>query len=182
MIRILFLSALLLGQQGATPEAPKTPAVAQDPDVEWVCPMDKDVRSKTPGKCPRCGMTLVAGIPDPHEYPVRIVTTPKVLKAGVDIALEFHIEDPVTNKPVREFEIMHEKLYHLFVVSQDTKFFEHIHPVIQPDGSFKLGVTFPHPGEYRVLSDFYPEGWDSAIDRQHADGDGRGDSGWSRRR
>ncbi len=158
MLRILFLSALLLAQQATTPEPPKDPAVIQEPDIEFVCPMDKDVRSKTPGKCPRCGMTLVAGIPDEHEYPVRIVTTPKALKAGENIALEFHVEDPVTNQPVRKFEIMHEKLYHLFVVSQDTKFFEHIHPQIQPDGSFHLGVTFPHPGLYRVLSDFYPTG------------------------
>ncbi len=158
MLRFLFLSALLFAQQGSTPEAPKGPAVAQDPEVEWVCPMDKDVRSKTPGKCPRCGMTLVAGIPDEHEYPVRLVTTPKVLKAGVDTELEFHVEDPVTNKPVRDFEIMHERLYHLFVISQDTAFFQHIHPQIQPDGSFKLGVKFPHPGLYRVLSDFYPKG------------------------
>ena len=29
----------------------------------FVCPMDPEVRSKGPGKCPRCGMTLVPGIP-----------------------------------------------------------------------------------------------------------------------
>jgi len=33
--------------------------------IEFTCPMDRDVRSKTPGKCPRCGMTLVANLPDP---------------------------------------------------------------------------------------------------------------------
>jgi hypothetical protein len=158
VIRFLILSALLLAQQATTPETPKDPVVAQEPDVEFVCPMDKNVRSKTPGKCPLCGMTLVAGIPESHEYAVRIVTTPKVLKAGEDIAFEFHVDDPMTNKPAREFEIMHERLYHLFVVSQDTKFFEHIHPQIQPDGSFHLNVKFPHAGLYRVLSDFYPKG------------------------
>jgi hypothetical protein len=159
MLRVLLISAVLCVQQTPVPEAPKDPAVAaQDPDVEWVCPMDKDVRSKTPGKCPRCGMTLVAGIPEPREFPVRITTRPPVLQAGKDIELDFRIEDPDTNKPVRDFEIMHERLFHLFVVSEDTNFFQHIHPQIQPDGSFKLDVKFPHPGMYRVLSDFYPKG------------------------
>jgi hypothetical protein len=164
VLRILFMSALLLGQQAPPPDPPKDPAAvtqpaaAQDDDVEYVCPMDKDVRSKTPGKCPRCGMTLVLGIPDSHESPVHITTTPRVLQANEPIRLDFHIEDPVTHKPVREFEIMHEKLYHLFLVSQDTGFFRHVHPEMESDGSFQLNVTFPHPGLYRVLSDFYPKG------------------------
>jgi len=148
----LLVSALLLAQQ------PPPNVAATGDDVEFVCPMDKDVRSKTPGKCPRCGMTLVAGIPDEHEYPVRITTKPAALKAGEDVELKFRVEDPITEKPVHEFEIMHERLYHLFVVSQDTKFFVHTHPQVQPDGSLDLTLKFPHPGLYRVLSDFYPKG------------------------
>ena len=139
-------------------QPPAAPAAADDPEIEFVCPMDKDVRSKSPGKCPRCGMTLVAGIPDPHEYPVRISSNPKIMKPGEVTLLTFHIEDPLTAKNVREFEIMHEKLFHLFLISQDMQFFQHVHPVMQTDGSFDLGVKFPHPGLYRVLSDFYPKG------------------------
>jgi len=157
MLRILFLAAVLCAQQTSPPDVPKT-AAAQDPDVEWICPMDKDVRSNKPGKCPRCGMMLVANLPEPREFSVQITTKPAVMAAGKEIELDFRMTDPDTHKPVREFEIMHERLFHLFVVSQDTKFFRHIHPVIQPDGSFRLGVTFPHAGEYRVLSDFYPKG------------------------
>src|ERR1700692_1388983 len=111
-VATFLFSALLAAQQSPTPDLIKAPApLAQQDDVEFVCPMDKDVRSKAPGKCPRCGMTLVAGIPDEHEYPVHITTMPKALKAGEDIQLEFRVEDPITNKSVREFEIMHEKLY-----------------------------------------------------------------------
>ncbi|HUA87195.1 MAG TPA: heavy metal-binding domain-containing protein [Bryobacteraceae bacterium] len=155
---ILLLSGLFFSALCAQPApTPSTPATTQD-DVEFVCPMDKDVRSKTPGKCPRCGMTLVANLPDPREFPVHITTTPRVLEANQDIELAFRIEDPQTNRSVREFVIMHEKLFHLFLVSQDMQFFRHVHPQIQPDGSFKLKVNFPHAGEYRVLSDFYPQG------------------------
>src|SRR5271169_5644437 len=87
--------------------------------VGYVCPMDRDVSSKTPGSCPRCGMKLVAGIPDSKEYSVQIATRPQVLKPGENIEFTFHIEDPKTNKLVRDFEIVHEKLYHFFIVSQD---------------------------------------------------------------
>jgi hypothetical protein len=120
--------------------------------------MDKDVRSKVPGKCPRCGMTLVAGIPDPHEFPVRITTAPKILKPGEESLLTFRVQDPSTGKTVRDFEIMHERLFHLFLISQDMQFFQHVHPVMRADGSFNLDVKFPHAGLYRVLSDFYPKG------------------------
>lgn len=168
---MVLISALFYAQQTPAPDAsaafaaanpsvaPGAPAApAADSDVEYICPMDKNVRSKTPGICPRCGMRLVAGLPDSHEYPVGITTKPKVLKAGEDIQLAFRIDDPDTHKPVREFMIMHEKLYHLFVVSQDLSFFAHVHPQIQPDSSFDLDVRFPKPGLYRVLSDFYPKG------------------------
>jgi hypothetical protein len=148
---ILFLSTFLAWQQ-------PVPPVPDDPEVEFICPMDKDVRSKTPGKCPRCGMTLVAGIPDAHEFPVHITTAPKIMKPGEETLLTFRVEDPATGKTVRDFEIMHEKLFHQFLISQDMQFFQHVHPVMHTDGSFDLGVKFPHPGLYRVLSDFYPKG------------------------
>jgi len=150
---IFFLTSFMWWQQ-----PPTTPAAPDDPEVEFVCPIDKDVRSKLPGKCPLCGMTLIAGIPDAHEFPVHITTAPKILKAGEETLLTFHVEDPSTGKTVRDFEIMHEKLFHQFLISQDMQFFEHVHPIMQTDGSFDLDVKFPHPGLYRVLSDFYPKG------------------------
>jgi heavy metal-binding protein len=134
------------------------PSAVLDPDLTFVCPMDRDVTSKTPGSCPRCGMKLVAGIPDSKEYPVEITTQPRVLEAGKDIQLTFRIEDPKIHALVRDFEIVHEKLYHFFVVSQDLSFFEHVHPELEPDATFRLNVRFPQPGMYRVLSDFYPKG------------------------
>jgi hypothetical protein len=139
------------------PSAATSTDTTDDDALEYVCPMDKDIRSKTPGKCPRCGMTLVAGIPEEHEYGVELTTKPRVLKANENVELDFNIVDPVSHKTVKDFEIMHERLYHLFLVSQDLKFFVHTHPEQLPDGTFKLEAKFPHPGLYRVLSDFYPK-------------------------
>src|SRR5438445_9958853 len=103
--------------------------------------MDRDVSSKTPGTCPRCGMKLVTGIPDSKEYPVQITSSPAAMEPNKDTQLTFQIEDPATHKPVRDFEIVHEKLYHLFVVSQDLSFFRHVHPELQSDASFRLAVN-----------------------------------------
>jgi hypothetical protein len=159
MVRLV---AFLISSLFLTQVTPKV-QIAVDPnansdDVEFICPMDKDIRTKAPGKCPRCGMTLVAGLPDPHEYPVHITPKPKVLKPGQDIQLTMSVEDPDTQKQVSEFTEVHEKLYHFFLVSQDLSYFRHVHPEKQPDGSFQLGVNFPKAGVYRVLSDFYPKG------------------------
>ena len=126
--------------------------------VDYVCPMDRDIHSAVPGVCPRCGMTLVAGLPEFREYPVQISSAPGVLRAGESSRLFFRIENPKTAQPVQDFEVVHEKLYHLFVVSQDLGFFLHTHPEPEPGGRFALDIRFPHSGMYRALSDFYPRG------------------------
>ena len=120
--------------------------------------MDPDVRSKTPGVCPRCGMKLVANIPQPVEYPLQLAVTPRAVRPGSPAHMVFRIADPKTGKPVTRFNVVHEKLFHLFLVSQDLTYFAHEHPASQSDGAFRFDAVFPKPGMYRVLSDFYPEG------------------------
>ena len=39
--------------------APTAPTPNPSTDTVCMCPMDKDIRAHEPGKCPRCGMTLV---------------------------------------------------------------------------------------------------------------------------
>jgi hypothetical protein len=130
--------------------------VAQDPT--FVCPMDPEVRSVTPGKCPRCGMKLVPGIPDPIKYSLDVRAVPRNLPAGRPVTLELRVIDPKTKKPVTQFEIVHEKLFHLFTVSQDLEYFAHEHPVLGTDGWFRLETTLPKAGTYRLLGDFDPSG------------------------
>ncbi len=126
--------------------------------VEFTCPMDRDVRSPSPGKCPRCGMTLVANLPEPVEYPVDLRVNPPRVPSAQPIQLEFRIADPRTGAPVKQFEIVHEKLFHLFIVGQDLKYFAHVHPQLGADAVFRLDTSLPKPGTYRLLADFYPTG------------------------
>lgn len=137
----LFVAALLCAQQA----------------VEFVCPMDRDIRSQTPGKCPRCGMALVANLPEPVEYPLRLRVDPPQIPSGQPLALEFRVSDPQTGEPVKQFETVHEKLFHLFIISQDLQYFAHLHPRF--DGAvFRLSTVLPKPGTYRLLADFFPTG------------------------
>jgi Heavy metal binding domain len=127
-------------------------------DQVYVCPMDPDVRSNTPGVCSRCGMKLVSGVPDPVEFHMDMTVTPPPLKPGSQAELRFSVHDPWKNRPVKNFQIVHEKLFHMFIVSQDLQMFVHDHPVFQPNGDFVYQTTFPKAGLYRVVGDFYPDG------------------------
>ena len=124
-------------------------------DPVYMCPMDRDIRGHAPGKCPRCGMTLVTSIPDPVEYRVDL-STDVVPQPNAPVTLQFGVFDPWKDNPVKKFSIVHEKLFHAFVVSRDLEFFQHGHPEWKDD-HFALNVTLPKSGLYRVLSDFYPE-------------------------
>ena len=103
-------------------------------------------------------MKLVAGLPNIVEYPLNLTTDPPLPRVAEVTRLNFGVEDPKTLQPVRHFEVVHEKLYHVFLVSQDLSFFLHTHPERQPNEDFHLDVHFPKPGMYRILSDFYPTG------------------------
>ena len=124
----------------------------------FMCPMDPDVRSNHAGNCRRCGMTLIGGVPEPVEFHTDVVSFPPAPQPGRLSVLQFAIHDPWKDRPVPAFNLVHEKLFHAFVVSQDLEFFEHGHPTFVGGGRFQYPITFPKPGMYRVLGDFYPEG------------------------
>src|SRR5678809_1470670 len=55
--------------QVATPDPSKDPV--------YVCPMDPDIRSNDPGNCVRCGMALVAGVPDQVDFHIDFSVDPQ---------------------------------------------------------------------------------------------------------
>jgi hypothetical protein len=130
-------------------------AAAQAP-TPFVCPMDPGVQAPSPGRCPVCGMKLVPKLADALEYPVDLTISPRAFHAGQEIHLTFAPRDPHTGKPVTQFEVVHEKLFHLFIVSRDLQYFAHEHP--DYDGAFHFTGLLPQTGQYRLLCDFYPAG------------------------
>jgi hypothetical protein len=157
-VRFVALAALTLGAAGFFLGQTPVPAPLPATDEIYACPMDPDVRSHAPGSCPRCGMALKAGIPDPVEYTMDFKAIPRAPKPGQPTRLQFLVRDPWKERPVSNFQIVHERLFHMFVVSQDLKFFVHDHPILEKDGVFHYDLKLPEPGMYRVLGDFYPDG------------------------
>ncbi len=158
VIRLPLAALVLAGTLSLAGQPP--PRESEEAKIRdaFVCPMDKDVRSDKPGKCPRCGMRLTADLPEHADYRLTVRATPARFPAGRPVSLGFRVADPTTGRPVRRFEIVHEKLFHLFLISQDLSWFAHEHPEPLADGSFRLDTTFPKPSAYRLLADFYPTG------------------------
>jgi hypothetical protein len=137
--------------------APTSPAA-------YMCPMHPDVMTTEPGKCPRCNMDLVPGNPLAlPDFRLHVESTPRVIKANQPTKFRFTVRHPLSGAPAKEFLTIHDKLYHLFVISRDMEEFAHIHPEAQPDGSFTIEHTLPKPGHYVLFSDFLPAGGGSQI-------------------
>ncbi len=119
--------------------------------------MDPEVRSGQAGVCPRCGMKLVLHVPEVVEYPLEIFSSPDLLKPDDEVTLTFRVRDP-EGQAVNRFEIVHEKLMHVFIVSENLEFFAHEHPQPEAGGKFRLKLQLPWGGMYRLLADYYPAG------------------------
>lgn len=155
MRRMAFL-CLLLATGVFAAQTPTPPAPDPSTQLVWVCPMDKDIRSLDPGKCPRCGMKLSTDVPDPAEYHMTVTVSPRAPAVQQPARLVFEIHDPWKNNRVTKFTLVHEKLFHAFIVSEDLEHFVHDHPVWK-DNTFQYDTRFPKPGMYRILGDFFPE-------------------------
>jgi hypothetical protein len=103
-------------------------------------------------------MRLEARILEPQAYRLGLTSQPPNFPAGGPVELTFAINNPGTGAPVNNFDPVHEKLFHLFAVSENLEWFLHGHPALGSDGVFRLPVTFPAPGLYEIFADFYPTG------------------------
>ncbi len=151
--------AALCVSLAASAQQPFGPETALDDTVAYMCPIHSDYTADGPGVCPRDGMMLVPSTPfDVRDYNLDFQTVPAAPSAGETLTLRFEVSHPGTGELVRDFTIVHEQRYHLFVISQDMQHFEHIHPVQGADGTWSIDVVLPRPGYYKVLSDFVPRG------------------------
>jgi hypothetical protein len=108
---------------------------------EYTCTMHPEIRTNAPGKCPKCGMTLVPVTPAiAEDFNLKFESFPKAPKPNEKVRLRFAFF----------------KRFHLFIVSQDMSDFQHIHPTLEADGSFTIETTLPRAGNYKVYSDIYP--------------------------
>jgi hypothetical protein len=79
------------------------------------------------------------------------------LQAGRPGTLSFQIVS-AGRRPVRDYEVEHTKRMHLIVVRRDMTGFQHLHPKLAGDGTWRAPLTLDEPGSYRVFADFKREG------------------------
>ncbi|MEO8647733.1 MAG: cupredoxin domain-containing protein [Acidobacteriota bacterium] len=90
------------------------------------------------------------------QFSMDLAVEPKALSADQEVVLKFSVKDK-DGKPFDELKVVHEKLIHLLVVSDDLAQFDHVHPERQTDGTFTLSYKFPNGGIFKLYADFTPE-------------------------
>lgn len=71
----------------------------------------------------------------------------------------FRIDGP-DGRPLTAYDELHDKELHLIVVRRDLSGYQHVHPVRDVDGTWRVPLDLATPGTYRVLADFKPTGSD----------------------
>ena len=147
-------------QSAAVATAERVRALEQlAPSYEYTCLMHPEIHQAQEGVCPKCGMPLSTVRPSVRgAYRLDVVSTPRRPKAGETVRLNFVVSHPETGARVRDYVLNHERLFHLFIVSADMNEYQHIHPQLDADGSFKVETTLPRAGLYKLHSDFFPTG------------------------
>ncbi|MDD7968057.1 hypothetical protein [Actinomycetospora lemnae] len=109
----------------------------------------------TPGAATDAGGLAVSE----DGYTLDVTDTPD--RADRPGELAFRILGP-GGAPVTAFTPTHDKPLHLIVVRRDQSGFQHLHPVMDPDGTWRT-TTALAPGDHRVFADFAPDGRTEAM-------------------
>ena len=92
-------------------------------------------------------------------YKLNVVAVPAEPKAGTEAELRLSVTllNTIDQRAAVDFEEVHERLMHVFLVRADLGQFAHEHPVLGKDGIFTLRHTFATGGLYRIFVDVAPK-------------------------
>lgn len=99
------------------------------------------------------------------KYSISVGTEPADIIPGEKTKLQFSIQADGKILTVNDLEVVHEKLLHLLIISEDLSYFDHLHPEQSSTGSFVVETKFPAPGKYRLYLDYSPIGAGSQLGR-----------------
>ena len=80
-----------------------------------------------------------------------------ITTANPNVPLQFRVVS-ATGAPVKRYATVHEKLLHLIVVRNDLASFQHVHPTLDDEGTWRVPLNLERAGDYRVFADFMPAG------------------------
>jgi hypothetical protein len=89
-------------------------------------------------------------------YTFRLAET--TTSPGTAVPVTFTIEGP-DGSPVTEYDVEHDKELHLIAVRRDFSGFQHVHPVMDADGTWTTDLNLA-PGQWRIFADFKAAGAD----------------------
>jgi uncharacterized membrane protein len=92
------------------------------------------------------------------SYQLELRKPSQPFTAGRSGFLDFQVREKKSGRLQSDLEIVHEYPLHLMIVSRDLSYFDHVHPLPQPDGSYRLEHTFPFGGEFILFADCTPKG------------------------
>ncbi len=87
------------------------------------------------------------------ENGYRLVPATMTAASGPRTTYEFSVVDP-DGEPLTDFDVEHERKMHLIVVRRDFAGFQHVHPELGVDGTWRVELDTSLPGTYRVFADF----------------------------
>jgi hypothetical protein len=82
-----------------------------------------------------------------------LVPTETSFRVGRRSDLAFQVRGP-DRRVVTDFVVVHERPMHLIVVRRDLTGYQHLHPTMTPDGTWRVPLTLPDPGVWRAYADF----------------------------
>ncbi|WP_254538759.1 hypothetical protein [Halomarina litorea] len=84
---------------------------------------------------------------------LRLVPDNTIFESGVPVEWTFHILGG-DGRPITEFEESHGERSHLIVVRRDLTAFQHLHPTLEADGTWRVAeFSLPAGGVYRAFVD-----------------------------
>lgn len=161
VLTALFVTGLAVSAQEMLPGTARPIIDPNAPTTTsgYICPMHPNESHAEHGTCSICGMELVPGDPmATADYAMRVTMEPRAPKAGQTTKFRLAVLHPLTGALVRDFAEVHDRLFHLFIVSRDMSQWAHVHPELEKDGSFTIEHTIPAAGHWALFSDFMPVG------------------------
>lgn len=94
-----------------------------------------------------------------EKYNVNLQSDPAAPQSGKSTRLSIIATEKMTGNRISQFEVIHDKLMHLVMVSNDLSYFAHVHPKFNDNERiFAITHTFPRAGRYKMWVDAKPKG------------------------
>lgn len=93
-------------------------------------------------------------------YNVSLRFDPIITEVDKPTELILSVTDQELGDPITKFEVLHDKLMHAIIITEDLSYFAHIHPEIKDiddNTRFTISHTFPESSKYKLWVDFKPK-------------------------